>query len=160
MKLSKVLFLFLLFILLSNATAQTVFAQTLPAKVRSYLSDNYAGWKQTAVANGCYATFKKSVVVGDFDSNGKRDYAVKFTHGRKGYILAFLAKGTNYKPYLLESGTATGIKNTGLNLARKGERIENEDGDVYYLRDDSPVIGACGSHGGFYSFRDGDFKPL
>lgn len=124
------------------------------------LTDNYSGWKQTAVASGCYATFKKSVIVGDFDRNGKKDYAVKFIQGRKGFILAFLSKGTDYKPYLLVSGTATEIKNQGMNMGRKGERIESEDGDAYTLKEDSPLIGECESEAGYYSFSGGDFKPL
>ena len=145
-----------------SSGAITSQAQTLPAKVRTYLTNNYSGWKQSSVAIGCYASFKKSVVAGDFDSNGRRDYAVKFIYGRKGYILAFLEKGGDYKPYLLESySSASEMKSEGFSIGRKGERIENEEGDVYYLKDDSPFIGPCESDaGGFLSFRKGDFKPL
>lgn len=160
MKLSRISFLFLLFFLLLVETSQITSAQTLPAKVRSYLTDNYSGWKQTAVANNCDAGYKKSIIVGDFDSNGKRDYAVKFIHGRKGYILAFLTKGADYKPYLLANGTANEIKNMGMSMDRKGERIETEDGDVFYLKNDSPLIGECESEAGHFRFRNGDFKPL
>jgi len=146
-------------IFVMSASVTTVIAQALPAKVRTYLTDNYRGWKQTAVANGCYASFRKSVIVGDFDSNGKSDYAVKFIHGRRGHILAFLSRGTDYKPYRLESMSASELKNTGLNIARRGERIEGEDVS-FTLTDDTPVIGTCASHPGFYRFRSGDFKPL
>jgi hypothetical protein len=160
-KISRIFFFFSLFFLLFFITSQRISAQTLPSRVTNYLDKSYLGWKQTAVAKGCYASFKKSVIVGDFDSNGKRDYAVKFIKGRKGYILAFLAKGSDYKPYLLASYTASEIKSEGLSIGRKGERIENEEGDVYYLKDDSPLIGPCESDaGGFLSFRNGDFKPL
>ncbi len=160
MKQSRILFLLILFVLLFVEVEQTAFAQTLPAKVRTYLTENYSGWKQTAVASGCYASFKKSVIVGDFDKNGKNDYVVKFVQGRTGFFLAFLSSGSNYKPYLLESGTAAEIKKMGLNMSSKGEKMENEDGKVYKSPEDRPMIGICESHAGYYSFSNGDFRPL
>ncbi len=119
---SQIFFSFRLFFVLLVVASQTTFAQTLPAKVKSYLDKNYLGWKQTSVATDCYSDFSRAIVAGDFDGDKKRDYAVKFIKGRKGYIIAFLERKTNYEAHVLESDSAAGIKNTGLSIARKGEK--------------------------------------
>jgi hypothetical protein len=108
MKLSRISFLSLLFLVASQVAS----AQSLPAKVKSYLDKTYAGWKQSVMASDadCYDDFKKSVVVGDFDGNGKDDYATRITHKRKGYSMAFLEQKGNYKAHILLSLSATDYK--------------------------------------------------
>ena len=152
--------LFLLTLLIVNS--QMTFAQTLPAKVRSYLNKNYSGWKQTSVAKLCSSDFSKAIIAGDFDGDKKRDYAVKFTKGRKGYIIAFLERKTNYEAHILESDTAAGIKSTGLSIDRKGEKypIGGDYPDLIYgrLPNDAPMIGPCASHAGYYVYKNGRFQ--
>jgi hypothetical protein len=138
-------------------------AQTLPAKVKSYLNQNYKGWKLTGKTDGCGAEFSKSAVSGDFDGNRKSDYAIKFIAGKRGYIIAFLNQGTNYKPVILENETAKGIINQGLSIARKGEtygEIVNDDFDrvTRRLANDAPVGGTCESSAYLYIYRNGNFK--
>lgn len=163
MKLSRISFLLplLLFIL----TSQSATAQTLPAKVKSYLDKTYAGWKQSVMASdaGCFDEYKKLIVVGDFDGNGKQDYATRITHKRKGYFMAFLEQKGNYKAHVLLSLSATEIKNFGMTKAEKGD--EYSIGDPYEdnaktgrLPNDAPVIGVCESHAYPYVYRNGRFR--
>lgn len=159
---SRIFFL-LLFFLLFVVTNQTTSAQTLPAKVTSYLDKTYSGWKLSSVTDGCGAEFSKSKVSGDFNGDKKTDYAVKFLKGRKGYIIAFVSSGSDYKPIVLESGTTQEIKNQGLAIAHKGETYgeiinDNFDRANRRLQNDAPVGGTCESSTYFYIYKNGAFK--
>jgi hypothetical protein len=67
---------------------------TLPNK-QSYLDKSRTGWKRSSVANNaeCVASFRHLVVVGDFDGNGKQDYAARITLGKGGFFTFFEQKG-------------------------------------------------------------------
>lgn len=160
MKLSRISFLFLLFLVVSHVTS----AQSLPAKVKSYLDKTYTGWKQSVMASDaeCSDEFKKQVVVGDFDGNGKDDYATRITHKRKGYFMAFIEQKGNYKASILLSLSATDIKHYGLSSSDKGDEYSIGDpydgGTTGLLPNDAPVIGPCGSHAAPYIYRKGRFS--
>lgn len=153
-------FIFIIFILLGSAIF--VEAQTLPIKIKNYLDKTYAGWKLTSIADGCYSEFANSVIMGDFDGDKKRDYTVKFVKGNKGYILAFLERKTNYITHMLESMSATEIKNTGLSIAKRGDEYpiggEYPDYKLGRLKNDAPLIGTCESHAYHYVYRNGKFN--
>jgi len=101
--------------------------------------------------------------MGDFDGNGKLDYAVMFKKGRAYYIAAFLASGAAFRQVLLESDASA---NSFLALARKGERyapIINDDLDrdpVQELKADAPVSGGCESSSYLYIYANGRFKRV
>lgn len=160
MKIQKILLPMLLMIVpLFVHSAQT----NLPIQIRNYLNNNYPGWKLSSKTTGCNREFERAIVSGDFDGNGRRDYAVKFTSGRNGYIIAFLSRGTDYKPYTLESGSIEQIRNQGLSISRKGERYgeivnDNFDRVSRRLPYDAPVGGMCESSTYYYIYRNGGFK--
>lgn len=97
-------------------------AQALPLGIRSYLNRNYSGWTLNSVANHCYPKFKRAVVIGDFDGDGKRDYVGKIVRGQRGYFLALLKRKEDYETHVLESMSIAEIKRTGLSISRKGEK--------------------------------------
>jgi hypothetical protein len=146
------------FVLFANASLILAKPSALPVKIQSYLSRAYPGWRQTATAIYCIPRFKQSVVSGDFDGDGRRDYAVKFTHGRQGYIVAFLARGLDYNPYVLLNTTEQDIRRTGLSVGRKGQRNEGEEGPVTILPNDAPLLGTCESEACYYVYRNGNFR--
>ena len=74
-------------------SGQTNRRPPVPTKIQSYLNQNDSGWRQSATATNCYVEFKRGVVVGDFNGDGRRDYVVKFNHNRKGHIQLFLQAG-------------------------------------------------------------------
>lgn len=160
MKLSRICFLLLILFIEAN---QTISAQSLPAKVTSYLDKSYSGWKLSAVAEGCNSDFNNSKVSGDFNGDKKTDYAAKFLKGRRGYIIAFVSGGSDYKPIILESGTAKEIKYQGLTIAKKGETYseiinDNFDRANRRLQNDAPVGGTCAASTYFYIYKNGAFK--
>jgi hypothetical protein len=163
MKRRRIILLSPLLILFFVRAGGETFGQTLPQKVRSYLDGNYAGWKLSSLADGCGPEFNKSKVSGDFNGDKKTDYAVKFIKGRKGYIVAFVSSGADYKPHVLESGSTADMKNQGLAIARRGERYgeiinDNFDRVTRRLQNDAPVGGTCESSSYFYVYRNGAFK--
>jgi hypothetical protein len=135
---------------------QIVFSQTLPRSLRQYLDRNYHGWK---VAGECYEkeSENKRVLVGDFDGNGKRDYAVKFIRGEKGFLIAFLADGRRWKPFYLHIWKdAEDARKSDLMLFKKGERYH--ESYPWKLRFDAPADFWCESDvGGLHVYRQGKF---
>jgi hypothetical protein len=130
----------------------------LPIKMQTYLTKTYPGWRQMATATYCIPKFQQSVVTGDFDGDGSRDFAVKFIQGNKGYIIAFLASRADYRPYVLMNTTAQDIKRIGLSVGRKGQRDQSEEGPMSILPNDAPLIGTCESDACYFIYRNGSFR--
>lgn len=135
----------------------------LPLKVRSYLNQQYRGWKLTSMADGCSSEFRRAVATGDFDGDGRRDYLLKFIRGRKGYILALLERRNGYEAHVLESMSAAAIKSTGISVFRKGERMPMGDAEDpssnRRLTNDAPFDGPCESDaGGVHVYQNGRFN--
>ncbi len=137
-------------------------AQTLPTKIKSYLNKNYRGWKISPTPS--YCGDGKSVVSGDFNGDKKRDYAAKIFKGKKGYVIAFMARKDNYAPFLFHNTTAEDTKNTALLIYRKGEKYYTELGEessAITLKNDALYDSPCESDaGGIHLFRNGKFEAL
>ncbi len=145
----------ILLILILGVLSSAVLPQRLPKSFRSYLDQNYRGWK---LAGECYEkeSENKSILAGDFDGNGKRDYAVKFVKGEKGFFMAFLANGRRWKPFYLHIWEDAGeAKASDLVLMKKGDRFPE---GAPKLRFDSPADFRCESDvGGVHTYRNGKF---
>lgn len=149
--------LILVSFLLIIATAQTTVAQTLPAAIKSYLNKNYKGWKLSPTTEGCGMDVNNGVVKGNFNGDQKTDFAVKFTRGKKGYILAFLAQGASYKPFVLHNTNAEEVKNSSLSVWKKGTRFELGEQNVF-VKYDAPTDFQCESDvGGIHLYKNGKF---
>jgi len=116
------LLLFLITLVQSEASAQEL-RGSLPAAIRSALDDKLPGWAFAEVGDDIRRFLRERVspearpeiIRGDFDGNGRLDYALLITHGqilnsggeaigRKVYIAAFLKRGRGYKLHLLSEG--------------------------------------------------------
>jgi parvulin-like peptidyl-prolyl isomerase len=131
--------------------------ETLPVGIRKYLNTHYRGWQLAPSEYACGPQVNPGFIRGDFDGDGKRDYAVKFTKGKKGYMLALLRRGGNYKAFVLHSTDADEMIYSGLMLWKKGETFE--DGKIKFrLRRDAPAEYRCESDvGGIHYYRSGKF---
>ena len=128
--------------------------QTLPRGITKYLNGNFSGWK---LAGECSGEEHKAVLSGDFDGNGKRDYAVKFIRGKQGFLVAFLNKGSTFMPHYLHIWSDPDeARFSWLILFRKGEK--DEQSGTPTLRFDSPADYHCESDiGGIHAFKNGKF---
>jgi hypothetical protein len=153
---------FALFFVLIFSFSSFAQAQVLPAKIKNYLNKNYSGWKISPTPD--YCGDGKSVISGDFDGDKKRDYAAKIYKGEKGYILAFLARGNNFSPFLFHSLSADAARDTALLVYRKGEKYYTELGEessAMVLKNDAPYDSPCESDaGGIHLYRNGKFEAL
>lgn len=132
MKQSRIFFNLPFLLLLFVVVSQTTSAQTLPAKVKSYLDKTYSGWKPSTASKYCNSSTTNDEITGDFDRNGKTDYAVKIKRGSKGYVIAFLGKGANYTPFVLENKSATNIDDTALDLKEGKILVTNCETSAYF----------------------------
>jgi len=136
--------------------------RSLPGKVKNYLSLHYKGWKLSPSEKGCTQEINPGYVSGDFNGDGKFDYAVKFSRGKKGYILAFLALKIGFKPFVLHDTDAAEVKYLGLGILKKGSKYSydgaNGTGNLFRLKYDAPSDYQCESDvGGIHYYRKGKF---
>jgi len=131
--------------------------QGLPKGVADHLNRNYPGWKLAPSAANCTMYSNGGYVSGDFDGDGRRDYAVKFTNGDKGFLIAFLKKRSHYKAFVLHDTDSSEVTNSGLGIWKKSEVFEYEDKQLR-LRRDAPADFPCESDaGGIHYYQDGKF---
>lgn len=149
--------LIMLSLFLAIGFTQIGFAATLPAQIKNYLNKNYKGWKLSPSEEGCSMETNNGVVKGNFNGDKLIDYAVKFTRGKKGYIIAFLANSQNYKPFILHNTDADDVNSMGLSVWKKGTRFELGDQNVF-VKYDAPTDFRCESDvGGIHLYRNGKF---
>lgn len=152
-----------IFLLIASA-GQIVSAQTLPPKIKSYLNAKYKGWKISPLARNCTGANSRSVVAGDFNGDGKTDYAAKIVSGKRGFFIGFLAEANDYKPHLFHALTAAETDNMALILYRKGEKYYTELGEedsAITLETDAPYDVPCESDAGdIHIYRNGRFENL
>ena len=151
---TKSVFLSLSFVF---ALIQTNFTQTLPAKIKNHLDKNFKGWKLSPSTESCAWEVNGGFVSGYFNGDGKRDYAVKITRGKKGYILAFLALKNGYKPFVIHDTDADDVTYRSIFIYKKGKVIDYNEKD-FRLKYDAFADFRCESDvGGFHFYQNGKF---
>ncbi len=107
-------------------------AQTVPTKVKNYLKVNYPNWEigKSWVVDSKPLT---AIVSGDFNGDGKKDYAVLITKDDRVYALALLANKRSFKAInLLAQKDGNDRWIAGIDVAEKGAEVfvHNDRGDV------------------------------
>lgn len=152
MKVKLTSIIFILVVLMT----QMSFAQTLPVEIESYLNTRYKGWELTK--DECGESDGKTIVTGNFNGDEKLDYAVKFRHSNKGFIIAFLAKKHNYKAYILHDTSFDDVRKLKLDIWKKGNRFTLANQNVF-VNYDAPSDFYCNPNlGGIHLYRNGKFK--
>jgi len=87
------------------AAAQPVNDQFIPREAKAALDRLHPGWKLAAISNDdrriCFrkeSSFQPALVWGDFNGDGKKDYAALVEYGGKTGVVILLAGGQGYKP--------------------------------------------------------------
>lgn len=147
----------------------------LPLSIRGQLNRNFPGWRfaqpNREVLDFFSDRFPKEdpcVISGDFDGNGRKDYALliehpnaiepnkRFTHLVE--VLAFLRKGRSYRRVRLESSSPANPE-VYLNLKKKGEvGYEFSTAKRFKYPNDSISFSFFEKAGGTYIWKKTRFK--
>jgi hypothetical protein len=150
--------------------AQTYYGK-LPPSARLMLNGRFPGWKFVEVSPEVRQFFAQemkgaspALINGDFDGNGRLDYAALIQHGKilneKGkaigpryYLVAFLRKGTGYRMYVIKDPAGE-----YLCLAKKGTRDYSyeEQKEITYVND-AIMTGIFEKGGSSYVYKNGRF---
>jgi hypothetical protein len=137
-------------------------AQTVPAKVKTYLSKNYPNWE---IGKSWVVDSKPlpAIVNGDFNGDGKKDYAVLITKDDRIYALALLATKNSYNAFnLLAQKIGEDAWIAGIDVAEKGTEVfvHNDRGDVtkkFKLKTDGIAVYDGERMSSIYYWQNGKF---
>ena len=157
-----------LFLLLAAAAASAQTPADLPSPVKASLDREYPAWSFGSIHPEVRSYFKgkrrfPNLILGDFDGDGNRDYAVKIAYtenaARVQRIIVFLHRGKDFLPRVLDTAPENPI--TYLWLAAKGTNgfdHESEKGFVYQNDAISLVFHEKASVS--YIYEAGRFRPV
>jgi len=90
----------------NNGMAQAT--TPIPKGVKSKLDQMHPGWKLAEMSDEdrktCFnknSKYEPTLIWGDFDGDGKQDYAAIITYGNSWAVIALLARGTGYQAFEL-----------------------------------------------------------
>ena len=155
----KILILVLLLCMPFSSSAQTSTPE-LPTSVRALLDRRFASWKFSEVSSEVRQFFKESMtgaspvlIGGDFDGNGKLDFAALIQHGSRYYLVIFLRQSADYKMYVIRNPDGE-----YLILGRKGTQDYNynKQREITYAND-AILTGIFEKGGSSYVFKKGRF---
>lgn len=136
---------------------QVSFTQNVPREITNYLGKHYSGWKLSPSRKECSEEVNRGFISSDFSGDGKKDYALKFTGGKKGFILAFVRNGRGFKPFVLHNYAADDANTEALSVQHKGSIFEVENKKLK-LKHDAVRDYFCESDvGGIHYYQNGKF---
>ncbi len=172
--------LILPFLLLAPSIAHAQQASnTAPSSLKSFLDHRFPRWRFAKIPEAIHRYLiehpepaRPDLIKGDFDGDGKTDYAVYIVYGRasrrRSSVVALLRRGRTYKPYVLESSLYTPEAEPSeangafyIGLVKKGARDYDFPGQRYFTyRHDAVFIGIFEKAGTSYVYERGRFKPI
>ena len=156
----------------------TSWAQSYPEKLRAsprlMLNRKFPGWRFAEVGPEVRQFFEQemsgvspALISGDFDGNGRLDYAALIQHGKilnehgkaigsQYYLVAFLRKGIGYRMFVIKNPDGE-----YLCLAKKGTRDYNyeEQKEITYAND-GIMTGILEKGGSSYVYENGRFRSF
>ncbi len=154
----KKAFIILVVILIASFVAE---AQTLPTKAKTYLKNNYGGW-EIAKFNKVEYQENKSVAKGDFNGDGKTDYAVVITKDERVYTLVLFASKNSFKAFNLLAQSPDEHWIAGIGIVKKGDKLDvftdqQELVKTFRLKTDGVYLYDGEGHGQTYYWQGGKF---
>jgi hypothetical protein len=150
--------LFLLFFVCAGFTFIEAKPIRLPNECKKILDKNFRGWKFGKIPKEVTDYHKKEkhpfepyLIKGDWNGDGKIDYAVLIESQKKNKTIAFIRLRTKYKHYNLEGGDY-------IQVFKKGEKDYSYDSDKNFIyKNDSIFVGIGECCGSSYIWRKGKF---
>src|SRR5215468_9512188 len=128
-----------LLLVLSNAVLGQNAIPKLPAEVTVALTQDFPGWKLAPIDpqiqqenKYARAVARRGFISGDFDGDGKADYAVMLLHpsdsgAEEQVAVAYLNTKSGWQKHLLQTSSA--MPSTYLTLSRRGDACYDVDKD-------------------------------
>jgi len=170
----KLLPLLITILILSSLSSIAQSRKSLPSPILNQLDAKFPGWRFAQNSHDVKDFFAKtfpkaipSLIKGDFDRNGKPDFAILIEHSNFAKagkelthvveVLAFLKRGASYKRISLNSGSPADNE-LYLNLAKKGKigKVFATNKKFAY-RHDSISLSFFEKASGTYVWKNGKF---
>ena len=149
----------------------------IPSHIKTMLDKKFPGWKFAEVDEYVRSFLRERVstnarpemIMGDFDGNGKADYAVLIKHGEmldesgkvigeNAYVVAFLKKRNGHKLYVLN---ADGDTPEYLTLGRRGEQSYDHKSNKKFTYANDSIEGWIFEKAGWtYVYEKGKFRYI
>ena len=147
----------------------------LPSTIRIKLDRRFPGWRFAQVSAEIRRAMKEytspdsqlNLVRGDFDGDGRTDYALLIEHGnifngagvnigRNNHIVAFLKRGAGYRAYLVDSNAGNYLL-----LWRKGDKgFSYETQKNFVFAKDAIEAVIFEKAGTYYIYEKGKFRRV
>ena len=158
----------------SSAIAACESAPELPSPLKTLVDKYFPGWTFPQVDDEDCQTIKQrggpdahpALIEGDFDGNGRMDYAVLIQHGAindgrgivanpDAYIVAFLNRHDGYRMRIVtrEAGSC-------LQVMRRGETDYDYDGQREFAYRHDTIFSSMGMGGTSYLYENGKFRAI
>ncbi|CAN5332507.1 hypothetical protein BH20ACI2_BH20ACI2_16890 [soil metagenome] len=149
----------------------------IPSDIKTTLDKKFPGWKfaevdeyvRSFLRERVSANARPEMIMGDFDGNGKADYAVLIKHGKaldesgkaigeNVYVVAFLKKRNGHKLYVLN---ADGDTPEYLTLGRRGEQSYDHHANKKFTYANDSIEGWIFEKAGWtYVYEKGKFRYI
>lgn len=139
----------------------------LPQEIKTFLDLRYPGWQWGRVSkevedyfHAQRLPFRPNLITGDFDGNGRPDYAVKIIAGGSWQFIVFLEHEGHFQGRVLASGSGPGL-DVYLTLYRKGDRgYDFERNKRFTFARDAAEVNYFGKAAVAYVYEQGKFKEI
>jgi len=134
----------------------------IPSKIKVQIDRAYPGWQFITPLQGCESDVKRSVLVGDFNGDGRKDYVLKIEHKSNGSLVAFISTRDGYSPSVILRESARALRDIGFTIGHKGTRVINSQSKSVFLRKDIVLAESCATriNANYWVYRNGGFETL
>lgn len=142
-------------------------SKQLPASLFKYMDSRFKGWDISPESELCGE--KLLYGSGDFDGDGKKDYAVYFvlnkdTSNARLLLYAFLDRGKNFQPFKIsENKDAESFGFTSFSIVKKGTKLQTGErrNDFVTLQADAITEYTCETDASStYLYKSGKFSVM
>ena len=134
----------------------------LPSKVKVYVDRNYPGWRYFSHSAGCESDVRRSILLGDFNGDGTRDYVLKIESNNNGALIAFISTREGYRPNVIIKESARVVRDIGFTIGHRGTRVITSKSRSVMLRNDVLLVESCATRrdANYWAYRNGAFEAL
>lgn len=133
---------------------------SVPALVRTALNVRYPGWVRETNPGTCDANWRSTLLSGDFNRDGAKDFLIKIRRGRNIYAVALLAAAGGFTTHEVGESSPD-LETMGIQVLKRGERYQDYSANRQRTAEaDTIHIAACEVSSWLMIYRNGAFTRL